>query len=149
MNTNIGFRIIAAIVLIAALVGLGVYVYNVGVINGMASNAQLQAGDLNKGVPSPALMYGRHWIGFGMFGCFGLLVPLFLILLFFCALRMLFGYRPRYWGPGMHHIPWAMHMMGEKGDWCQGTPPFFDEWHRRAHEKQSTADKQEDQNQGS
>jgi hypothetical protein len=85
------------------------------------------------------MMYG-YQMGFHhvmpFFGCFGILIPLFLFFLAFAAMRHLF------WGPGFgwrHH----MHMHGRWGDksrWGEDVPPMFAEWHRRAHGEAPAAD---------
>jgi hypothetical protein len=123
MFRHIVFRIIAGIVLLAAIAGLGIFAYQAGVAHGVAANIQIPAAH---GMP-----YG-HYMWFPSFGIFGLLIPLFLLFLAFGALRRLI------WGPR-----WGMRHMGHgpmgPGSWREGVQPMFTEWHRRAHEQ--TADK--------
>jgi hypothetical protein len=74
------------------------------------------------------MAYPHPYPFFG-FGCFGVLIPLFLLFLAFgAARRMLWG--PRFGWRHMHHGPW--------GDRGPGGPdfvhPMFAEMHRRAHE---------------
>ncbi len=125
MNGRIVLRVLFVLVVLAAVAGVGVYAYNIGVAQGLAGNAGLAAPA--PGV-TPHLYYGRPFFfgpfGFGFAGCF---FPLLLILLGVLLLRGLF-WRGRwghgYWGHGPH------------GHWEQGVPPMFEEWHRKAHEPQ-------------
>ena len=125
MNGRIVFRVIAALVLIAAIAGLGYFAFNAGVAQGTATNLpETQSGQ----APYPYYGYGmRFWhpSPFTGFGCFGPLLGLFLL---FVALRA-FGFL--FWGPRwghMHHGPWHRGW-GDESD----VPPMFQEWHRRAH----------------
>jgi hypothetical protein len=129
MNSRIVFKILLALVLVGAIIGLAVFAYNAGVAQGFALNTQSTAGEpLPPPLPYNPMFYGPHFYGFGFLGC---LVPFFLIFLIFFAMRGLFwgGYRP--WGH-MHHGPWGR---GEPG---QGVPSIFDEWHRQAHSQPPT-----------
>ncbi|HVM71268.1 MAG TPA: hypothetical protein VMT91_05880 [Anaerolineales bacterium] len=120
---RIFWRIFAAIVLIVAVLGIGLYAYNVGVAQGLAQKVQVPA-------LSPAqvpYLYNWHpFVGFG-FGLLGCLIPLFLLFVAFGCLRMLFWHGPMGWGR-MHHRRWDWR--DENG---KDVPPFFAEWHRRAH----------------
>ena len=126
MNRSVVFRIIMALVLVGAIIGLGAFAYRAGVTQGLALSAQATAG----GTVPPALPYYPMYYGypfhmFGGFGFLGCLVPLFLLFLVFVAFRALFGGGPRHWAH-MHHGPWGR---GEPGS----PPPMFTEWHRQAH----------------
>jgi hypothetical protein len=125
MNGRIFLRIVLALVFIAALLGLGTYVYNVGVAQGLAESGKLVA-PVPGSVPYP--YYGGPFFfrpfGFG-FGFLGCVVPLLFLLLFFGLLR---------------GILWRSHWGGHRGHWEKGVPPMFEEWHRKAHEPQG-ADK--------
>ncbi len=142
MTRSIVLRVVAAIILVAALVGLGSYVFQAGVMQGAAGAAQLKPGQGEPFLPYHGMPYRAHFFGFGFFS---LLMCLFLIMVVFGALRAIFGCRPHfhnggYWGhPGW----WGMHRMSEKGDWSHETPPFFEEWHRRAHEQHPPVDKED------
>jgi hypothetical protein len=132
MNRNIIFRIIMALVLLAALVGIGVFAFNAGVARGLATNLPVPAGS-NGTVPLPYPYYGMHFgFPFFGFGCFGVLIPLFLLFLVFGAFRALMWHGPRRWHM-MQHGPWGMPPTGEGGP---GVPPMVAEWHRRMHEQQ-------------
>jgi hypothetical protein len=109
-----------ALVLVALLVAaaIGTSAYRAGVIRGLADAGKLPAPAVGPG-PMPYYgYYGPFW-HHGPFGFFGILFPLLGLLLIFGLLRALF------WGP-----------------WCTGphsvskpsAPPWFEEWHRRAHE---------------
>jgi hypothetical protein len=116
MNGSYG-RYRLARVLIGTLLALlvGVVAYNLGFSQGLAQHVA---------APPPGAYYPWHPWGFGFFPIF------FFILFWFFALRLLFwgvagrGWRyGRGWGHGYGYGPGG------------GPPPFFDEWHRRAHER--------------
>ena len=140
MNDNkIGLRIVAGLVLIAAIAGIAFFAFQAGVANGSPVTIQAPSGE---SVPAPMPYYGYGYgmpfhrpFGFG-FGCFGPLLVLFLILLAFRAFRFAF-WGPRWgWGHHMHgRGPWGRH-------WEGGVPPMFEEWHIRAH-GETTEDKKE------
>ena len=133
---SITFRIIAGLVLLAAIAGIGFLAYNAGVARGTVVNL-LAAGAANA-QPYPYFGYAMPFWGafpFFGFGCFGPLLALFLIFLAFGAFRRLL-WGPRWEWHRMYRRPW----MGAEGE--AGLPPFFQEWHRRAHGEPST-DKKE------
>jgi hypothetical protein len=137
-GTAIVFRVVLALVIIGAIIGLGVYAYNIGLTQGVVQNTQIEAG---KTVPAPYFGMPYRWHAMGGFGCFGVLVPLFLLFVIFCAFRGLFGYRSYGWHH-MHGGPWGMHRMGGNWDPDKDVPPMVEEWHRRMHE-QAPVDKTE------
>jgi hypothetical protein len=118
MFRHIVFRIIAGIVLLAAIAGIGIFAYQAGVAHGIAANLQ---------VPAVQVMPYGHFMWFPGFGIFGLLIPLVLLFLAFGAMRRLI------WGPrwGMRYMRHSG--MGHHGPWGDGVPPMFAEMHRRAH----------------
>ena len=129
MFKNIVFRIIAAVVLLAAVAGIAGFAFNAGMARGAALNIQAPAAGV-QAVPGYAypMPFMHPFFGFGFLG---LLVPLFLLFLAFGAFRRLL------WGPrwGMHHMH-QMHDM-RQGPWGEHSgefvPPMFAEFHRRAH----------------
>lgn len=133
MNGKFALRIVSALVLIAAIAGLGYVAFNAGVAQGSPVTINAPEG---QAYPLP---YYYH--GFGMpmpffgFGCFGILITLFLLGLAMKAFRMMM------WGPRFGHMhghgPWR-HGWSE-----QGVPPMFEEWHKRAHGETSSDDKKE------
>ncbi len=129
MSSGIFWRVVLAIVLIAALVGVGTYVYNAGVAQGLAASGKIVAPD---GGVAPYAYYGpfyQPW-GFG-FGIFGLIFPLLFIFLIFGLLRGIFfgGWRGRRgWGDPR----------SQRGEWPHDVPPTVEEWHRKMHESQSS-----------
>ena len=130
MNGKIVFKIVAGLVLVAAVAGLAWFAFNAGVAQGaVAELPQGQPGE----VPYPYFGYGmRFWHPFPFFGfgCFGPLIGIFLL---FIALRA-FGFL--FWGPRWghwHHVGWHRAGWGEGG-----VPPMFQEWHNRVHEKPET-----------
>ncbi len=121
-------RVLLGLLVIAAVVGMGVYAYQMGVIQGAAQGASTGTAPA---APGP-YFYGRPFYPFWGFGFFGLLIPLFFLLLIFGALRAMF-WRAR-WGHGHWHA-------GQPGHpaWENGVPPMFEEWHKRAHEARPDA----------
>src|SRR5215208_2022634 len=94
MNNNIGLRIVAALVLIAAVAGVAFFAFQAGIAQGSPVTIEAPAGQT---APAPYPYYGwgmpfHRPFGFG-FGFFGFLILLFL---FFAALRAL---RFLFWGP--------------------------------------------------
>ncbi len=126
MNENkIGLRIVAGLVLLAAIAGIAFFAFQAGVANGSPVTIDAPSGQV---APMPHSYYGYGYgmpfhrpFGFG-FGCFGLLIPLFL---FFLAMK---AFRFMFWGPR-----WGHHMGHWGRRWEGGAPPMFDEWHKRAH----------------
>jgi hypothetical protein len=134
MNRSIIFKVIMALVLLGALVGIGIFAYNAGLAQGMAANLQPAAG-ASGALPPPypyyAFGHGHPFFGFGGLGCFGVLIPLFLLCLVFGAFRGLFWHAPRRWH--MHpYGTWGRPPSGEAGP---DIPPMVTEWHRRMHEQ--------------
>jgi hypothetical protein len=131
-GNNVGLRILSAIILVAAIAGIGFFAFRAGVAQGSPVTIQAPSGQ-SQTVPMPYPYYGYgmpfHPWGFGFgFGCFGPLLVLFLVFLAFRAFRFAF-WGPR-WGWGHHH----MHGRGPWGrNWENGVPPMFDEWHKKAH----------------
>jgi hypothetical protein len=124
------WRVLAALVLIAAILGIGMYAYNIGITQGQVQNVQAPAG---QSVQAPFPYYGHPFIGmWGMgWGAFGCLIPFFLLCLVFGSLRAIFWRGPMGWGH-MPHRHW-----GWRDENGKGLPPFFAEWHRRAHAENS------------
>jgi hypothetical protein len=56
------------------------------------------------------------------------LIPLFLLFLVFGSMRALLWHGPMGWRHQMHHGHW-----GWRDENGKDVPPFFEEWHRRAH----------------
>jgi hypothetical protein len=122
------FRVILALVLIGAVVGLGAGVYNAGVTQGLVASGKVALPDGATGAVAPYVSYGMYRpFGFG-FGLFGLIFPLLFFFLLFGAIRGLFFRGARgSWG----HGPW------NRGDWDKNVPPMVQEWHRKMHEPQA------------
>jgi hypothetical protein len=130
MNKSILLRFVMALILIAAIVGLGVYAYQAGVTHGMAVNIQTSESETPQ-LLYPPMMYG-HPFGWGGYGFLSCLVPFFLLCLAFFAIRVLFWPRPFGW----HSMHRRMGGMGPMAAGCEPghrVPPFFEEWHRQAH----------------
>ncbi len=129
MTGKIVLRIVSALVLVAAIAGIAFFAFNAGVAQGSPVTIQAPAGQ-SAPMPYPYFGYGMPFFrpfGFG-FGCFGILIPLFL---FFLAMR---AFRFMFWGPR-----WGHHMHGGHGPWNHGeggVPSMFEEWHKRAHGEQ-------------
>ena len=132
-------RVLAVLLLVGLLAGIGVSVYNAGVDQGLAQNVAATASG------APAVAYGYpgyygHWgFGFGFFGIFFWILGIFLI---FALLRAAFGWgrwgRGRWggYGPGGHGYGGygGYGPGGQKPD-HQDDPrrAMLDEWHREAH----------------
>jgi hypothetical protein len=123
MNGRMVLRVLLALVVIAGMVGIGVYVYNAGVAQGMAASGKIV---VPEGGVAPYPYYGRPFFfgpyGFAFGGC---LFPLLFIFLAAVLLRGIF---------------WRGHWTreGHRSHWEKGVPPMFEEWHRKAHESQAT-----------
>ena len=112
-----GYRVVIVLLLAApAAAAVGVAAYNAGVAQGLAE-ASRAAGTAN--VPAPYIYaWPRPW-GFGLFPFFPFF-PFLFIFLWFVLLRGLWWRGSRGWG------------------WQDGgVPPRFEEWHRRAHEREA------------
>ncbi|MGE5252104.1 MAG: hypothetical protein ACM3QS_18010 [Bacteroidota bacterium] len=124
MDGKIALRLVAALVLIAAVAAVGFFAYNAGVAHGSPITIQSPSGQTGQ-APYPYYGYPFHrpWgFGFGFLGC---LVPLFLFFIIFGAFRFLL------WGPRWGHM---RHGYWGRGGWSEsGVPPMFEEWHKRAH----------------
>jgi hypothetical protein len=133
MNRHVVFKVLAGIVLLGAVIGIGALAFNAGVTHGLAIGAQATAGSATQApLPVYLLPYGQPWMGLGGLGCFGVLMVLFLLFIIAGAARALF-WRGRWGGHPMHHARWATPPEGGKGEGARCVPPIFDEWHRRAH----------------
>lgn len=140
MFKHVFFRIVAGLILLAAITGIAFFAYQAGAAHAVAGNLQApvagtaEAPYLFHGMPYGPFMW---FPGFGFFGFLGLLIPLFFVFLAFSAMRhMLWG--PRWGWRHMEHNPMR------HGPWEQGVPPMFVEMHHRAHAAEAdeqTADK--------
>jgi amino acid transporter len=138
MEGKVWLRIVAALVLIAAVAGITFFAYQAGVVHGSPITVQAPNGQTAP-APYPYYGYGMPWhvfpfFGFG-FGCFGPLIALFLLFIALRAISFIF-WGPR-WGWG-HRRMWR-HGWYEEG----GVPPMFKEMHDRAHGKPDSEKKEE------
>ena len=141
MFKNVFFRIMAGLVLLAAIAGIAFFAFNAGMARGVALDLQAPAAQAGPAGGQVVPFYGMpflHPMPFFGFGCFGVLIPLFLLFLAFgAARRMIWG--PRWGWHHMHHGPW-----GEKGPGSPDfVPPMFAEWHKRAHGETPAEEKKE------
>jgi len=133
MNRSIVFKIVAGLVLVAALAGIAFFAFNAGAAYGATFDLEKPLIDPGNLV-HPYYGYGMHPYRFhGGLGCFGVLIPLFLLFLVFGAFRRLF------WGPWWGHA----HPGAWNRGWGESVPPIFAEWHKRAH---AEADKAPEEN---
>ncbi|HLF24759.1 MAG TPA: hypothetical protein VJG32_00360 [Anaerolineae bacterium] len=121
MNGRIVFSVLLVLVLVAAIVGVGAYVYNAGLTQGLAESGRLGAPESGA---APYPYYAPYFHQPFGFGFFGLLFPLLFIFLVFGLLRGLFWRARGGWGRAHQH-------------WPEGVPPMVEEWHRRMHQPQS------------
>jgi hypothetical protein len=134
MSGKFWFRIVIALFILAGVVALGVFAYNLGVARGATMSAQWAE------LPAPPVgmyPYGFHRpLGWGLLA---LGVPLLLAFLFFGAVRRMMFFRmmafggPRHWHVSRH---WGS---GHHGVGPEHIPPFVEEWHRKMHETQPPA----------
>jgi hypothetical protein len=125
MTRHILLRIIAGLVLLAAIAGIAFFAYHVGATHATGISPSMPAAA--NGMP----YYPFFWHPLFGAGIFIVLFGLFLLMIAFSAMRMLvFG--PRWGWRHMHHGEMGHHPMGH-GPWSEGVPPMFAEWHRRAH----------------
>jgi len=83
MFKNVFFRILAGFVLLAAIAGIAFFAFNAGMTQSAALNLQAPAAQPG-GQPVPYYGYGMPFpypMPFFGFGCFGVLIPLFLLFL--------------------------------------------------------------------
>ncbi len=127
MRNNTLFRILGALLLVVILAGVAIFAYNAGLAQGVA--AAPATSSANPGTAPYPYYYGGPFFfrpfGFPFFGFpfLGCLFPLLFFFLIFFALRFLFWRGPRFWGG---------YGGGRHGS--QTPPPYFEEWHRQAHE---------------
>ena len=139
-------RTIAAGLLIALLViGGGVIAsvaYQVGV-NVAVTTAVTDGATVVAPVPAYGWGYGMGygWHPFG-FGIFGLLFGLFFLFIVFGLIRAIFWGGRRGWGSGGWGGPGdrGSDSRYERNPWIERFGPSFEEWHRRAHESQSSSE---------
>lgn len=145
MDNKVVLRLSLAVAILAGVVAVALYAYNLGLGQGVlhasqtvylnvenlyANNADLaesgqtpaqQPGPVSQAYPGRPFHYGPFGFGFAGLRC---LVPLLFLAFFFVIVR---------------HLRWRRHWHGEwhhhHGE--RGLPPFFEEWHRRAHESES------------
>jgi hypothetical protein len=109
MERSIASRIVVALLVVAAIVGVGVYEYRLGVAQGIAMSGKLPGG-------APGFYPYPFW----GFHPFGFLFPLlFLFLIFGIGRRLLWG-------------GWR----GPRG-WRDRSPSDLEKWHHEAHEQMS------------
>lgn len=122
---HITLRILAGLVLIAAIAGVALLAYNAGVAHGQAISA-ITPGAQTGGQPY-VVPYWWPFPFFG-FGFFGLLAVIFLFFMAFGALRFVL------WGPRFGWRRWHRGYWGERGSGEEfPIPPMMSEMHRRMH----------------
>jgi hypothetical protein len=115
MGNRFACRVILGLLVVVALVGAGMYGYNLGVAQGIVERGAVAAAPGTV----PVVIWPRPWgFGFGFFPFF----PLLFILFWFFVARALFWRGA--WGGGA----WR----GRGCGWDR-VPPAFEEWHRQAH----------------
>ena len=120
-------RVLAAIVFVAVLAGIGIGVYNAGVNEGLtqaALAAQAAGEDPAVVIPPYAGQYGYGWGGGPGFGFFGFLFAILFLFLIFGLVRAAFG-----WGR------WNGGGRGGPGGWGGGREERIAEYHRELHKR--------------
>ncbi len=127
MRAVIGILLVLAVA--AGVAGVTTYSYNLGLAHGVAQSGKVPVPGPGvgpyPGYPYPMYPYGYPFhgpFGFG-FGFIGLLWTVLLIFLVFALVRRVF---------------WRGYGWGGPGHCGGGTAPWFEEWHRRAHESKGT-----------
>ncbi len=140
MNGKIWLRILSGLMMVAAIAGIAFFAFQAGVAHGSPITLQPPVGE-SAPIPYYGMPYGHggfHGMPFLGFGCFGILIPLFLL---FLAMR---AFRFAFWGPRWGHHPMHGHGPWGRSRWGEGNvPPMFDEWHKRAHGERPAEDKKE------
>ncbi|MFZ1041832.1 MAG: hypothetical protein WCA79_20620 [Anaerolineales bacterium] len=126
MKGKIFARIIAALLLLAAIAGIAFFAFNAGVAQGVATKLPQSAQPGNM----PYFHYGAPFFWHPFFGIFGFLIGLFLL---FFVLRMISFI---FWGPRWDWDGHMGHRAWHQGGTEDGVPAMFKEWHDRAHGKQ-------------
>lgn len=133
MNGKIVFRILAGLLLLAAIAGIAFFAFNLGV----AQHIQVAANNSGQApIPNYGMPYYWHPFPFFGLGCFAPLIAIFLVFLALRAFSFLF------WGPRWGHAG-HMHHGWRRGGWDEGdVPPMFQEWHKRAHNEPDASKKE-------
>jgi hypothetical protein len=127
MNGRTIFRVVAALLLVAVLIGVGTSLYNAGVTAGLAEAARQAAASGGQAPVVPYYGYGAPYFhgpfggGFGFFGIIFLILGFFLI---FGLIRAAFGGGS--WGS-----------RGPRGPigWG-GRREMVEDWHRELHRRE-------------
>lgn len=120
MDRHVWLKWLGGLVAVALLATAGVYIYNLGVAHGLTEGA---AATGIAGGNNPFIGWWRPWrFGFDFFPFF----PFLFILLWVLLLRGFLWRGPWY----------RRHWYGRWNDGRDGVPPAFEEWHRRAHDRQ-------------
>ena len=130
MNGRFFIRVVAVLVLVAVVAGLGVSAYNAGVAAGVNQAVQ-QAVQNGQPVPVVPYAYGPYWHGggFGFFGIFFWIIGFFLII---GLLRAAFGMGR--WGGGWGRGGHGPGRMGGPGAYF-GRGEQIADWHRELHRR--------------
>ena len=124
-NRSFWGPLFALLVLLGGAALVGALAYNAGVAHGVAEASRLAAAPVESG--ARVYLWPGPWHGYGYgFGFF----PIFPFVAFFVVIAVLRGlfWRRRWHGYGRG--------AGRCGPGHDGVPPMFEEWHRRAHERQ-------------
>jgi hypothetical protein len=152
MNNKVWFKILLSVILVVALVSAGVWLFNMGVVRGAATNGELPTVGGQTVLPYAGMMGGYRQgfegngrqgmmeYGYGMhpffspFRFLGGLIFFFFILALFRAI--FFG---GWAGRGHYH---GFHRCG-MGHYANedGIPPMVEEWHKKMHDKETPPEK--------
>ncbi len=121
MKNRVLLTVVGILVLVAGLIALGVYVYNLGAASAADESAELPLRLRDYG-PFPSVL-GIVFAVIGLMILLKIAVPMILFPLFGIGF---WGARRRWRRSG----PWHWHPM----DWEDGIPPMVRSWHRWMHE---------------
>lgn len=132
-------RVLGLLLVLGLIAGAGAFGFRSGMARGIEQAPEVaaaieKAAENGQVAPFPPMMYGYSYLRYGFghphfFNPFGLICgSIFLLFLFFGFMKMLFFRRMGHAsGHHGHHGPWSK-------NWEGSAPPFFAEWHKRAHE---------------
>jgi len=123
MNPRSGIdRALLAVGGLLLAAGVGFFAYNAGVAHALAQQPFVT-------LPAPSGTVVAYPVYYHPWGFFPF-APLFFLAFWFVMLRVVIG-RRRWWGGPRGYYDYGPHSV----------PPMFEEWHRRAHARESEAPK--------
>jgi hypothetical protein len=133
MSEKIWFRVLISVFLLVALIGAGLWVYNMGMMQGATVNidGELPTAFADRYLPQYGTMAPYAHGGLRMFSPLRFIGGFFFLLFIIAMFRMvIFGPRRYAHFHGRHCGSWR--------EWNhENVPPMVKEWHRKMHEQES------------